>query len=258
MPKPKARTVGWAVDRRYLPATPVPALLPVVRFPQGWDLACRHPRADERPVLRSASGRWVMSKPVPIYGGSSRPCSPACALLPAPKRSHRVSGLAACPGRLYYTCYYTAPRRSAPVGRPGRRSGKPGSVTSAPRIRDQRIWPRAITCQTHGQCRRRQLVKLNDHNRAAVAQQSLGHRCRPRSRLRSPHRSTPSPAFSYLSLTRMTIPKNLPLIRALTSRLFPSNHQSRIGPTTGVLFNHATGDGRLGVGGSSLGKARRF
>src|SRR6266702_8883500 len=26
-----------------------------------------------------------MSKPVPVYGGSSRPCSPACALLHAPR-----------------------------------------------------------------------------------------------------------------------------------------------------------------------------
>jgi hypothetical protein len=28
---------------------------------------------------------WVMSKTVPIYGGSSSPCSPACALLHAPR-----------------------------------------------------------------------------------------------------------------------------------------------------------------------------
>jgi len=33
--------------------------------------------------------------------------------------SHRVSGGAACPRRLYYTRYYTRPRLSAPAGWPG-------------------------------------------------------------------------------------------------------------------------------------------
>jgi hypothetical protein len=48
-------------------------------------------------------------------------CAARCAAV-----SHRVSRLAACPWRLYYTRYYTEAAIS--TGRPGCRSGAPGSV----------------------------------------------------------------------------------------------------------------------------------
>jgi hypothetical protein len=57
-----------------------------------------------------------MSKPVPVHAGSSRPSSPGgpvSGLLAAPRRSHRVSGRAVCPRRLYYIRYYTGAAISA-------------------------------------------------------------------------------------------------------------------------------------------------
>jgi len=69
-----------------------------------------------------------MSKPVSIYGGSSRPCSPACALLHAP-RCLTASQVAAPVHGVSTTGATTPdPRLSTPAGRPGRRSGVPGSA----------------------------------------------------------------------------------------------------------------------------------
>jgi hypothetical protein len=58
--------------------------------------------------------------------------------------SRHVSDRAACPWRLYYTRYYTgaAIHTSQPAGTPIERIL---ICHSAPRIRDQRIWPRGIT-----------------------------------------------------------------------------------------------------------------
>jgi len=88
-----------------------------------------------------------MSKPAPIYGDSSRLCSPACALLHAPRclTTSRV----APPVHGVSTTPVTTPQPpSPPADRPGRRSGVPGSATRHPEHEDQRVCPRGITVGT--------------------------------------------------------------------------------------------------------------
>ena len=89
------------------------------------------PGSDHVPARQGvASRRWVMSKPVPVYGGSSRPCSPAWVLLSAARRL--AASRMAPPVHGVSTARATTPKPpSAPAGRPGRRSGAPGSVTDA-------------------------------------------------------------------------------------------------------------------------------
>src|ERR1700751_5326037 len=88
-----------------------------------------------------------MSKPVPVYAGSPRPCSPACALLCAPRclAASRV----ALPVHGVSTTPVTTPQpHPPPADRPGRRSGVPGSATRHPEHEDQRVCPRGITVGT--------------------------------------------------------------------------------------------------------------
>jgi pyridoxine/pyridoxamine 5'-phosphate oxidase len=88
-----------------------------------------------------------MSKPAPIYGDSSRLCSPACALLHAPRclTTFRV----APPVHGVSTTPVTTPQPpSPPADRPGRRSGVPGSATRHPEHQDQRVCPHGITVGT--------------------------------------------------------------------------------------------------------------
>ena len=90
-----------------------------------------------------------MSKPVAVYAGSSRPCSPASPAsgLLAASRCLTASRIAPPVHGISTTRVTTAKLPSTPAGQPGRRSGAP-HPHSVPRIRDQRIWPCGITAGT--------------------------------------------------------------------------------------------------------------
>jgi hypothetical protein len=78
-----------------------------------------------------------MSKPVPIHGGSSRPCSPACALLDAP-RCLTASQMVP-PVHGVFTTRATTPDPGC-QHQPGWPEGDADPA-----------WLRGITCQAHGQ-----------------------------------------------------------------------------------------------------------
>src|SRR5437016_14411065 len=83
-----------------------------------------------------------MSKPVPVYEDSPRPCSPTCALHQAPQCL--AASQVALPVHGVSTTRVTTQELPAYWGRRFTRSGLPLGT----RMRDQRIWPRGITVTT--------------------------------------------------------------------------------------------------------------
>lgn len=98
-----------------------------------------------------------MSKPVPVYGGSSLLRSPACALLDAQPRL--TASRVALPVHGVSTTGATTPGAIS-MSRPVRRSGGPRSAARPPRrrrIANERVWPWAITRHGCSRCPRVQL-----------------------------------------------------------------------------------------------------